>query len=662
MKKFLSLVLACMLTLTVGFTSTGCNKSTGVKIDKTKTQLYISNNNQGVGQSYIKAIGQAFEEDFKDYVFEPGTEKKGVQVIYNHNTAISTDNFYLSMESDSDYIYFTENVDYFKFSNKFAKINDVMSEGAITGYTVDEGTGEQILTRESVAVKDKVDASLLGYLNRGTEEAPNYRALPHYLANKALNYSIDIWNENRLYFAKGVGSPSEKWIMPAIVANSDTDSTNDVNMQTAINSYNAEIASGTFEYRFVDGEGIYHYELNGAEQTAPIGKSAGPDGKYGTPDDGLPATYDEFFYLMDVISSASKNLVPIIWSGANPGYADMLTTALWQNYMGADQLNAYYSLNGTVSDLIKLDANGKVVFESDGKTPVIDTPITFDGGFSKGKEGYEIQRTAGKYYALQFVEKIATTSKWTSSSCYLTSATQTATQNTYINNGRIDKKAQQIAMLIDGAWWQQEANSSFRTAEILSKGKYTKDNMKFGVMSLPNATIQRYVDRAASMNDADVKNDIKDVVVAANDSFCFINNRYAEDSVEMKISKIFLSYFNNQKSLNLFAEKTNMLRALSGVTYDTSKMSPFGKNQVEYVLNADVVYPYSNNEVMNNNRSLFENSIDGWNWQSETANGEKDQPLTTIRNSRIATNQVPVSGKDYFEGLYKFYKNEWSKF
>ena len=82
MRKFTKLF--ALLLSVMCFTSifSGCNNK-GVKIDHTKTQLYVSNYDAGIGRTWIEGIGKSFEQAFAEYSFQEG--RKGVQVIYNHN-------------------------------------------------------------------------------------------------------------------------------------------------------------------------------------------------------------------------------------------------------------------------------------------------------------------------------------------------------------------------------------------------------------------------------------------------------------------------------------------------------------------------------------------------------------------------------------------------
>ena len=60
--------------------STGGGGNNGdIIIDETKTQLYVSNLQGGIGYEWFQKVIQRFEEKFADAVYTPGTT--GVQII-----------------------------------------------------------------------------------------------------------------------------------------------------------------------------------------------------------------------------------------------------------------------------------------------------------------------------------------------------------------------------------------------------------------------------------------------------------------------------------------------------------------------------------------------------------------------------------------------------
>ena len=91
MKKILSTCLAVSFAVGGVATFASCGAS-GEKIDKTKTQLYVSHFTAGFGNEWIHEMDTKFEEAYKDVSFEDG--KTGVQVIVSeHRNTASNKNF-----------------------------------------------------------------------------------------------------------------------------------------------------------------------------------------------------------------------------------------------------------------------------------------------------------------------------------------------------------------------------------------------------------------------------------------------------------------------------------------------------------------------------------------------------------------------------------------
>ena len=109
MNKKFNKILSVGLSVCMGAAIAGCSSgenpnSSVVPVDSTKSQLYVSNFNGGVGFEWLNKLAARFEEDFAETSFEEG--KKGVQVrITNHKgIALST------IPQSKDEVYFLEEV------------------------------------------------------------------------------------------------------------------------------------------------------------------------------------------------------------------------------------------------------------------------------------------------------------------------------------------------------------------------------------------------------------------------------------------------------------------------------------------------------------------------------------------------------------------------
>jgi len=409
------------------------------------------------------------------------------------------------------------------------------------------------------------------------------------------------------------------------------------NTSEAISAYNAMNKSDQNNYFFVNGQGK---NIATPSDTNNYGLSAGPDGKYDTDDDGLPATYDEFYYLCSYMKG--KNITPFIWTGKTMDYSTMIMNLAWQNYSGAEELRTYYTLQGTAKDLVKLDGQGKVVKDSFGNV-VIDEPVEL---LNDGRDnGYDVQRSAGKYYALQFVEKIAQ-SNWTADACF-SSVSNIGAQSTYLTSVN---NAPRIAMLCEGSWWMQESQNTFSIMEK-QNAKYSMKNRDFGILSMPNATIEKLV----SKNLANEKT----AMVIRDGSYIFLNGNLKEGSGELNAAKIFFSYMHSDEAMNEFTSYTYMKRQLN-YEIDSevlNNMPAFTRAYIKKLENSELVYPVSDNSFVNMNLATF--GFD--NWQHKTYNatfGELTYPMSSLHDSTLL--QKGLNSQTYFEGIYNYYKNvQW---
>ncbi len=317
MKKATKITVTMLLLVaTCAALFTGCGPQALNPEDDTKSKLIVNNYAGGFGADWLNNVEKRFEEAYANVSFEAG--KVGVDVVINHNK--DQGETYLSkIDAMEDEVFFPGNIYYHEWvtSGKMLDITDV-----ITG-TNDADGGKSILDKMTQEEKDF-------YSVNGA-----YYAIPHHESQPGVVYDKDLFEAKGLYFAKN-GAPSEDYAL-------DKDT---------VGGYS----------------GVTAYTGKGE-------KSAGPDGLHGTSDDGLPATYEEFFTLCEYMMVPSVGVTPFIWTGKTKGYyTDLLMAALAADYEGAEQLAMQYSYTGTATNLISIDANGNI-------TELPDEAITVETGY-----------------------------------------------------------------------------------------------------------------------------------------------------------------------------------------------------------------------------------------------------------------------------------------
>lgn len=402
-----------------------------------------------------------------------------------------------------------------------------------------------------------------------------YYGVPHYAAFMGIMYDVDLFDEKMFYFADNENNGNDGFIIRA----------NDK-------------------------------------------RSAGPDGKYcevcaangydysnHVCDDGLPATYDEFVKLCDYIAGAG--VTPLIWSGEN--HADVFGKFMAQ--LAADFEGDEYALNfsfsGEATHLVdSIDADGTVHYKP-------ATQIT-------NANGYELYSSAGRYYAIDFVEKILSKSTYHHDFVFNVTHSHMDAQDDFLYSKDEDKR---IAMLIDGNWWENEADSTFAD---MSNGNpndpNSRQSRRIGYMPLPKAT-EEQVGEGETLTDFLY-------------SMGFINVNSCDTPVKLDLAKKFLKFVNSQQSLEEFTVLTSSPKSLEYEMSDESlaKMTYFGKSMWNTRESANVVYPYSTNSLYLNHQSDFV-------FQSGFQSKLNNQIVTDISKK---INDEHISAKEVFEGIIAY--------
>lgn len=573
MKKFLLGVISLMLafvctvgcsggTPSGGNSDGGNNESVGgsesVKVDlpsnvKNPFVLKIYNFNGGYGSEWLRALEAGYE-----------AEKAGKEFTVNGKTydgidvQITGDKTVLSTMASTEkfsskHIYFHEDVRYMEYLTTKDMFED-MTEVLTTANPYEDGK----------TIEDKLSAEQKAFYNVDGK----YYALPHYAGYVGLNYNIKRFNDKGYWIKDG---------------------------------YSYDGTTTTLAQCFT----------RNADQ-----KSAGPDGKKGTEDDGLPRTYAEFYMLCDYIKQRGD--IPMTWDYLNRGiYLNRFTQSVVASYEGLEQMSLNYTFDGTATNLVSIDANGTV-------TKLDDMAITPDNG-------YELAKQAGKYYALSFLEKIIDNKDW-----YLSKSgiNNTTAQSYFIQGTETGKK---VAMLLDGIWWENEADATF--TQYAQAGGASRKDSNFGLMPIPAATEEQALARESSATPF--------TLLDTHNSACWIGKGI--DAEEKKIAVDFIQYAYTDKALVEFATLTDTVKSLNYTVSaeDKAKMSTYGRSIVSMQEKSEVVHSFSKSEFWRKNEAelmdynkVFYATVDG--------------NMAVIPMDSFASGK---SAKEYFDGTYTYRQN-----
>lgn len=574
MKKLATIFIALLVAVITTFGGlVGCNREEAEEIDYNKTQLYVGVYNAGYGTEYVKDLKARFEAEYENESFEDG--KTGVQIMIRDveqgGTFIGQINNLTIPE-----VFFTSNADYYQFYDRgyILNIDDVVTKNA-TAYG-DIGTIESRMTEDAKNFFETDDG---------------YYAVPYVTSFEGIVMNVNVWEEEALYFAKG-GAPSEYQRTNA-------------NCDPAL--------SGEWS------EDLLYFTGTGA-------KSAGPDGKYNTYDDGQPATYEEFLLFCD--NCYANGVQAFHWAGRWPQTISKVGISMVADFEGIDQMKLNYTYDGTAKDLIEVDDSGNITRLPEQK---IDN-----------SNGYLLAKQEGKYQVLKFWYDLLHSQNYFDANTSLNTKTHDSTDasDDFVTGGILTGK-KKIATLLDGTWFWNECQPAIDVVRESTNGRLNKDNMKFQMMSFPKATVDKVGEPMTMSIDGT--------------GICAINSKTPTWKVDL--AKKFVRFaFTNESNLK-FTEITSCLRDFD-YTAPTGYLSNnyFAKTLYQMSNSADRMLCASDNPMYLYNAVNFYNSEIFWSSQVGgtfynvpcTAMTKEGESATTYFNG-----MKNYRTKSYWDTLYK---------
>ena len=350
----------------------------------------------------------------------------------------------------------------------------------------------------------------------------------------------------------------------------------------------------TYDADYFDTNGLYF----GSD--GELGKSStdddlsfGPDGEPGSYDDGMPATYAQFYELCDAI--VGLGAAPIIWAGASgmEFYSTNFAKTLRADFEGSEATIGY-TFNGTATHLIEsIDEDTREITYKD---PVVITE----------ENGWEYFSSAGYYYAYEFFENIYRNGYYSDSSFSSGTSNKTA-QNKFLQ-GNLDDDWEDIAMIVEGTYWVNEAKDKFTELE----GKFSDASLKdrnLKVMPLPKATEAQVGQKSTYLDSIN--------------QIAFISSKTPAEKVGL--AKTFLQYCQTQESLEEFLLTTNLTRSYD-VDYSNiyDDLSPYSKSIVD-------MFSESNYIVASSNSAVFRNGYDTFFTRYEMGTPANRHPMWAIK-------------------------------
>lgn len=564
------------------FSAVGCRREGGgEKVDTSKTQLYIGALNSGISIAHLEQTAKDFEEFYKDKSFED--DKMGVQVIIDPGQIgdFEGEQVYNKIANSRDALFYTQSVDYYKFVNA-GFLADITTEVQADLSAYGDGAG--------VTIESKMDTQQRDFLAVDGK----YYAVPWYNAFYGMYYDVDLFDREGFYFAKG-----------------QTADGMDLNDEQ------------------IDLSSLFVFD-------ATDERSCGPDGKTGVDeatgidysmDDGLPATFQDFFALTLYMSSCGVD--PLIWNG-KLFYLNSFVLACAVNEMGMDGTLVNLNYSGQVSDLVKdvtVDANG-------------NTSYTYYNPQTITKEnGYMLSRQQGKYDALAFWARLVGAEHNYSSMSFSYSLSHTGAQDEFLYSSAMSSK-KDIGMIIEGSWLNAEATITMEDMAINDGEQYSQQNRRIGIMPFPWSTREKVGS--------------KQTAFGTSDSYIFMNANAKGTTAE--VAKLFLKFANTDRQLINFTKLTGVTRAIRAnkiTADDMSGMNYYAKAMLNYQNGANLVYPLSTQGFVLNNWSDLK--MDAWTWYANVSG-------TNTRDFTYDFRDKTRTAKEHFDGMFAYAESNWSKF
>ena len=453
----------------------------------------------------------------------------------------------------------TANFHTLKFDNNHIYFTEAVNVNELAGMGLLLNLNDimnKTLNGESKTIEEKLYGQHVSGL---TALDGNYYALPHYSLFNGINYNIDLFDDYGFYILDGYG------------------------------------------------ENVDFIGSNGK-------KSAGPDGIYNTQDDGLPATYDEFFALLDFM--VEVGVKPFVWSGQHREYSNFLFNTLVWNQLGRESTEYFITYDSK-------DKTVPIVTGFNGNTPIVEeksiTPQT----------GYLLKQHVGIYEVLSFVEQINERSgRYVSDVSFYDTSSYTEIQSDFIYSSLPESGDTPIAMMIEGTYWINEARNIFKNSGVPANER------RFGFMPVPTG-------------NTNVNNEF--VAADTYNSYAFINKNIENDPNIVKLATEFLMFAYSDQSLQEFTTITDIPKAVRYELTATqiSGLSAYGQSIWDIASKGNIIFNIGSTPLF----IRHQNDLGLNNFFAADSIGYYI-PMQAFRAG------TPVSAKKYFEGMART-EQEW---
>ena len=581
---------AAIATLLIAATAVGCGTVINPDIDKDKTYLYVMAYDGGFGTDWLEKVAARFEDKYKDYKIG---DKVGVKVDIEatRDTGATVFSKMAVQSKDVYYLFFGEGGSYSDFLSRdyLLDITDVLTEKP---------------DNQEHSILSALDSQLKEYYGVKSGNEEKIYAVPYTTSFTHISYDEELFYNEGLFLTREYDQNGNEGKVDNYLITKVSQNVADTNKK-----YSDIVEEGGKKY-VKTAKGDY--------------LSMGPDGEYGTYDDGMPRTFKEFFNLCEYMANETQ-VLPFLFFGGNGKGEAYLRQALVNvaaTVNGFDNVKTQYTMNGTLDNLISVNDDGSV-------SPLKAETLTPDNSSGNALSQF---RQEGYYRAYEFAKKIFDNdSKYCHTECFGPDD-QFHAQETFMLSVKDKSKA---AFLVDGTWWEHEAaESANNIADEYGEG-YRLVNRRFKLLNMP-----KY-----SLKDVGKKST---VVSGASDAFILSKI----DESKKELAKKFLQMSLTDEGNAEYTVTTGLPRPYAYTLSDAqyASLTTMQKGLWELMKNGSFVYNKSGSEWLSKNEVYS-------SYYAMAVNINK----TDYNNIIEIFSEKKFTAKQAFDGFNAFITNKFGK-
>ena len=576
MKKLLMLLLSVIMAFGATFSAVGCG---GEQLRDDISYFNIIAPNNGNGIRGILALAQKFQDANTETSFAEG--KKGVIVSVEQYPGVVP---VTNIRTEGYHVYI----------NPYSVDNSMISGGDFLN--VDEIVKETIPGEER-SLHDKIPENYRSTLQGASKaHGEGYYFTPALAYMGGLTYDKHLFDEKGYYFV-APGQEDEAQYFPSDITGKEV--------------YFAMVSSELYEEAITAED-----DWTGWNSSQYL--SSGPDGEFGTHDDGMPSTLEEMVILCEYMKSDST--APFVLSGKYPDNHGYTTDGMINALLGTkDNMLAMKSMQteGASFEIVTGYTGESLWGLSDATVPkTAKVQIT-------EQQGYYTTWSTARYYTTAFW-RLAVNKKWFSKTVSGDTSHIDA-QADFIFNG-YDNNRERSAFMIEASYWFNESVER-NNFEDFDKMNYEVDALErekqikwYSIPRVINGTV-------ADGTFTDAQGTPESFMFISAGGISLYNAVYADDPEALEMIRqwiLFLYSDENQTYWSVSTGSDSILDLGDSFNPEAFNDRPFYKDLFTRMEKGDVIKPTHSCKTAKDYPDLF--LLHGWDtcWTDLATSGKCD--------------------------------------